>query len=1039
MLTKGAVGNLVNRYRAVLKKCHLLNVFGSLAVAGMLVMGGATAAAATTWGPGNDVVISGEETKNDSGQAKSLTISGSGNSFGYTGVSGGGADQLFISEKLTIANGGALTVKPMDHAGIQGAANHDTLVDSGYTATLDMSGATSQLTIQSQMQMKNVNISGGTVSISGTAVNGSNAWTEGAMLGAVGGTFSLNGGTVTLSDNAQLFAPVFNLDGGVLNIQGATGKKNVVRAYGDNGSLNLNGANITVEGDGVLSAENMNITGGALTVNQGKNLTVGVRLNPQDTTLSTAIQKAEEATITQTGGKVNVAGRMDLGGELNIEGGEFTVANSGEVRVMEGSGYGKNSAINMQGGTLNVNGYAEAAQLSITGGTTNIIGDPSKTWDQQGLGGYNETWDAAANKWADAGKPTTISGPNTVVNIENANLFGGIADIGANGGILVANGATVNLSGDTAEKAGMLYASNGQELTIDTGASVNVADGEYGVFNAAAVNISDGATVSVGGELLAAQLTKGNTIANLKPTAQSSAVTVGDGGTLQVTGTGSVDLNGKSTLDFKEGSTFDVSAASASNGNAPIKNAPSSGVTVADGAKLRITDAMAGDTYTLIQGAADALDRQGAGWTGDNFLTDSSMLDIVMNSDGTFGVKTADVSKALPNMDVELASLVSRMYADRRNDVDAREPGRRFLSRATNNRYMSDRHEGVVAVEGAARMAVVGAVPQMTMAASNAAGAAVTQRTSLARPGGDSMRSVALDGSAQTGLAAGDAAKTGLGLWIMPLYQSSNGWGMKAGDFNLSYSGALGGVALGADYTFDNAIRAGIAFNIGGGYGEGSGDFNKTTNDMNFWGLGAYLGWTRNNIGLAADLNYTSTYSELEQELPSGMRMRDLKSDVTAYAISAGLRGEYKIETGILDLIPHVGVRYMSLNTNEYDVKSEGKLLKGDGITQSIWTFPVGVTLSKEIKTDSGWIFRPSLDLAVISAAGDIEARGDVRFTGVPGTAEVKTQTMDYVTYMGQAGLEFGNDNVKLGVNYNLQAGAHSTSHGVFGTFRYEF
>lgn len=41
MLTKGAIGNLVNRYRAVLKKCRLINVFGSLAAASMLVMGGA--------------------------------------------------------------------------------------------------------------------------------------------------------------------------------------------------------------------------------------------------------------------------------------------------------------------------------------------------------------------------------------------------------------------------------------------------------------------------------------------------------------------------------------------------------------------------------------------------------------------------------------------------------------------------------------------------------------------------------------------------------------------------------------------------------------------------------------------------------------------------------------------------------------------------------------------------------------------------------------------------------------------------------------
>ena len=41
MLTKGAIGNLINRYKAVLTKCNLINVFGSLAVASILVMGSA--------------------------------------------------------------------------------------------------------------------------------------------------------------------------------------------------------------------------------------------------------------------------------------------------------------------------------------------------------------------------------------------------------------------------------------------------------------------------------------------------------------------------------------------------------------------------------------------------------------------------------------------------------------------------------------------------------------------------------------------------------------------------------------------------------------------------------------------------------------------------------------------------------------------------------------------------------------------------------------------------------------------------------------
>ena len=45
-LTRRALGNLINRYNAVLGKCRLLNAFGSLAVAGLLVMGGAGAALA---------------------------------------------------------------------------------------------------------------------------------------------------------------------------------------------------------------------------------------------------------------------------------------------------------------------------------------------------------------------------------------------------------------------------------------------------------------------------------------------------------------------------------------------------------------------------------------------------------------------------------------------------------------------------------------------------------------------------------------------------------------------------------------------------------------------------------------------------------------------------------------------------------------------------------------------------------------------------------------------------------------------------------
>lgn len=43
---QSAISNLINRYKAVLKKYHLLNTFGFLAIAAMLVAGGASVAGA---------------------------------------------------------------------------------------------------------------------------------------------------------------------------------------------------------------------------------------------------------------------------------------------------------------------------------------------------------------------------------------------------------------------------------------------------------------------------------------------------------------------------------------------------------------------------------------------------------------------------------------------------------------------------------------------------------------------------------------------------------------------------------------------------------------------------------------------------------------------------------------------------------------------------------------------------------------------------------------------------------------------------------
>ncbi|MFT4300892.1 MAG: autotransporter outer membrane beta-barrel domain-containing protein, partial [Desulfovibrio sp.] len=332
-----------------------------------------------------------------------------------------------------------------------------------------------------------------------------------------------------------------------------------------------------------------------------------------------------------------------------------------------------------------------------------------------------------------------------------------------------------------------------------------------------------------------------------------------------------------------------------------------------------------------------------------------------------------------------------------------------------------------------------------TMSAANAASGAVTTRTSMALPRTDMSRAVALhqntDGgvSPESGLSAGDGLNNGLGVWIMPLYQSNNVWGMKAENFKSGYNSNLGGIALGADYTINDMFRFGAAFNVGAGYAKSSGDFNSTDNSFNFWGVSLYGGWVYDNFGLSADVGYTGNYNKVEQDMPASMQMSGLKADVTSHAWNTGLKAEYKFNAGALDIIPHVGVRYLGLVTDGYDVKSGGTVFEVDGNTQSIWTFPLGVSFAKAIETESGWQFKPQLDLGVIPAAGDVKAKSKARIPGVDSQAEMKMQVVDYATFDGGLGFELGKGDFTLGLNYNLQASEHRTGHGVFGSLRYEF
>lgn len=472
---------------------------------------------------------------------------------------------------------------------------------------------------------------------------------------------------------------------------------------------------------------------------------------------------------------------------------------------------------------------------------------------------------------------------------------------------------------------------------------------------------------------------------------------------------------------FAGDSLLITDASTERDGSAALSGTGSAGssLTVESGAKLYISGGRDGDTLTVTSAFPDTNVASDA-WKGDNLTLDSALLTVTsaetQGDSYVVRLRAADTPLPDPAKDTAKDGI----------DTESPYPGVRFISRAYSRAYGAP---GNATVEGAERLPVLGSVPQLTLAANRAAGSAVTERTSLASPGGDISSMTAL---------SPDSRRT-WSLWVLPLYQSINHYGLDAGSLDADTSGSLGGITLGADCTFDSTLRLGADLSVGGGWAEGSGDFNRTTNNMNFWGAGLYGGWTRGAFGLSADVHFTSSFNSLKQELPSAMRMADLEADITARALSAGIRAEYRLRAGNVTVIPHAGVRYTNLTVDGYDADSGGTVLEGDGFSQDLVFFPAGIALEMPLETESGWRFLPRADFAVVPAAGDIRAREDVRWTGLGKSYSVSTQDMDQVSYTAQAGIGCGKDNFSVSVNYALQAGFTTEGHSVFAELRWEF
>ncbi len=499
----------------------------------------------------------------------------------------------------------------------------------------------------------------------------------------------------------------------------------------------------------------------------------------------------------------------------------------------------------------------------------------------------------------------------------------------------------------------------------------------------------------------------------------------------------------------------------------PVDNGPSlvssGGVLNVDpSARLHVVGiAPTGTTIDIAQGFNE--DSAVYGWSGNNvaYITPTSLQQIKANpfdvNTGTFSVKiyrnsAIGIAREYPEMQSKSANLLSNVDAD----VYSESAGVRLLSRATDTRYLGRDNSKLATrtIEGLLQVGYLAGLNKtgldVGLTAANSLQARLSP-TGLGTAKGEAPAVTMLNESAalvnndeKLGLSAGSnmqagGIQDGFALWLSPLYKHSFAHGFESGSFEHSRATDMGGLSLGADYTFNEMFRLGLAFNLGTGYTRSQGDFDETTNDFDFWALSLYGAFYKNNFALLADVGLSKVFGEVEQDLPSSIGMSTLDASPSSTVWTAGLRAEYTFNTSFMDITPYVGARYMHVQTHEYDVKSGGTVASVEADNQGVWYFPVGVSFTKDIVTKNDWIITPKLDLGIVAATGDLNTTSSTNVSGVSGVVDYTMQNVDGIAFSGGAGLEIVKDNFSMGFNYNLLASEHETGHTLFATFKYTF
>ena len=365
------------------------------------------------------------------------------------------------------------------------------------------------------------------------------------------------------------------------------------------------------------------------------------------------------------------------------------------------------------------------------------------------------------------------------------------------------------------------------------------------------------------------------------------------------------------------------------------------------------------------------------------------------------------------------------------DDTDISDPSKDLITRypAGENPFLDDAiNNDPKALDRTLNLAAFGAAPQTTLAVTQSINNAIATRT----------------GVGQTAPSSSNLSKSNKrgGLWFTPAYAHIESDGFTGSGVDYGSDIDLYGVNAGAELALTPQLKVGALVSFGQGDTEGNGHASGVSNDFNYWGLGAYAGLKMGNVDVIADVSYNKVDNDVQAGNANGVET--VKASFDSEAFSLGVTSKMDLKAGYTKISPYAGLRYTHLSVDDYALNGNrnGNLGSYSASSMNIFSLPVGVTISKEFVTDTGWHFKPAVDLHLTANWGDDNIDGTTRWNSANNVnldTATSAEIIDPFTYGVSAGIAAKKGNFNFGVGLNYTGSENTDELGVQANFRLDF